>query len=274
MKKLTLMLLVMIGLVAFGPVSHSSAQSASGDLKSIVQNLQLDASDMVREIANEDQDGIQRAYGAFTKLFTANRDAIKAKSAEAEMRISDAYNAVSDALNAGDLGKAKDASTALLKALNDAAEPLTGVKSGSVEGLLLVMQQMKAAARDLEQEASFKDIKGLQASYDAFDKLFKASESQINDKSPQAAMLIEDASNMVRDSITGGDTAKVSAAADNLQKAVDDAANLLTGGSQGTGGTPGMPTTGSNMLSELLALAGAALVLAFAGATLRRHSAH
>ncbi|MGI8588511.1 MAG: hypothetical protein ACR2M0_12625 [Chloroflexia bacterium] len=262
MKKLVF--LVIMALVAICAVPASNSHAQSSDLKEVVKQLQLHASDLVRETGFQDMAGAQREYAAFRDFYTPNQAAIKAKSAEAEMRITDALNAVGAALTAGNLDQAKTAAAALLKAVNDAAEPLTGVKSGSVEGLQLVLQELQSAARDLQREVFNKDNKGIQSAVDSLDKLFTSSESQIRDKSPQAATEIRTAIDQIHAATTKGDVALISAAADNLANVVNSASNTL-------GATaPGMPTTGHDILPSLVALICAALALLVAGRTLRR----
>ncbi|PZR99607.1 MAG: hypothetical protein DLM69_07200 [Candidatus Chloroheliales bacterium] len=267
MKKLTLAMLMIVAFMVM-PATHSYAQGT--DLKTVMKNLQSAAADLVRETSFEDKAGETAAFKAFSDLFMANEAAIRAKSATAASNIDAAMTALGSALQAGDAEKAKTEATNLLKAVNDAAEPVTGVKSGTLGGIELLMQQLQASVRDLEAEITNKDTANIQRAYQALDKIYQSSKSQIQDKSPQAATTIETALNALGVAVQGGDLNKIAAAAIALDKAVSSAATMLAN----AGSTPTMPVTGRDSVALLLWLAGAGLVLMLAGNILRGRIAH
>ena len=187
-----------------------------------VANLQLAASDVVRETSYKDKDGSQRAYDSFTQLFASTRAAIQAKGAELASKIEEESAAVGRALKRGDLAEASREAKALQKAVNSAATVITGQKAGTKQGLLAVLGQMRAAARDLNEEAKNKDAPGTQRAYQAFAKLFASSQRQLAAKDPGAVETIKTGLEKVQQAIEGkDDTAKIQATTGDLLTAVN-----------------------------------------------------
>jgi hypothetical protein len=224
-KKCASILSFAMFIFAVAPVPHSGAQGTN--INDVMTMMQVAAADLVRETSFEDTPGSQRAYGEFQTLFATNAEAIRAKSPESHSSIEPAMRALKTALDAGDLKQASDAATTLLKVVNDAVEKVTGVAGGTKQGLVLIVEQMKAAVRDLKEEVKFKDVPGMKRAAEAFHKLYNASADEIKAKSSEAGALIEQGLKEVNTAVAGGDNAKVAAAADRMEQLTTQAENLL-----------------------------------------------
>jgi hypothetical protein len=182
------------------PASKSTPQATEE-----MAELQLAASDVVRETSYEDEAGSKRAHASFAELFKASEATIREKAPEAASRIDEESAAVEEALAAGDLAEASREARALQAAVNEAATAVTGSAGGTKQGLLAVLEQMKAAARDLNEEAKNDDAPGTKRAYEAFAKLFAASRKQITAENPGAAETIETGLAKVKTALEGKD---------------------------------------------------------------------
>jgi phage-related protein len=170
-------------------------------------NLQLAASDVVRETSYEDEDGSQRAIETFDRLFETGRSTIESKGPELARRIEEESDAVGGAVARGDLAGASREAKALQTAVNAAAAAVTGKAAGTEQGLIAVLEQMKAAARDLNEEAKNDDARGTKRAYEAFSKLFESSRKQLTAENPGAVETIETGLGKVRAALDGEDDA-------------------------------------------------------------------
>jgi hypothetical protein len=257
-RKSVLLSLVALLACMLGTASRASAHPARVDSEEAIAELQLAASDLVRETSNEDREGTQRAYTEFSDQYEAFRDEIEAEAPDAASRIENAFDELGDQIDAGTFDKASETAAELLEAVDDAAEAITGESGGSTTGVLATLQALESAARDLEQEASFEDARGTQRAYEAFNKLFEGSKADINAESPGAATRIEDAAAEVEEPLSSGDLDQVHDAAVRLVDAVDAEIEMV-------GDHAGMPDTGAGGMADKGDGVGALPLLLIAG---------
>src|SRR5439155_752925 len=162
----------------------------------------------------------------------------------------------------------------LVNEVNDAYSELDGAVSSSKSvsqantSMLDTMNELKAAAVDVQRETKNADKDGATQAYNHFHTLFAANEDAIKAKSADAQAHIEAAMHEVNDGVTAGDFTKAATAADELVNEVNDAYNEMGGTSTGS-----LPTSGSGeIILMLYALSAASLALVFAGTTLRRRT--
>ncbi len=119
-------------------------------------------------------------------------------------------------IKAHNLKHASTAAAEMLKAVNDAVSRITKKKGGPTIGLLLILQDMTAAARDVQQEAINHDKTNVGRAFTAFGKLFAASKGKIQKKSPKAEKMIQTASNAVGSAVRSLNFATIEKAAASL----------------------------------------------------------
>jgi hypothetical protein len=199
----------------------SGGNKVSGKETAALAGIQQAASDAVRETSYKDKAGSKRAYGVFGEFFKTARGPIHAKSPDLEDRIQEASVELGDTLRKGDLGKAAREAKALQKAVNDAVTAVTGKKAGTKQGLVAVLEQMKAAARDLDEEAKNRDKKGTRRALQAFQKLYVSTRDQIEAKDVHASEAIATGIEKVRKALKGkDDKGQVLRTTDDLLRAV------------------------------------------------------
>jgi hypothetical protein len=108
--------------------------SSSNDagLEGALQKLQSAAADLVRETGNKDKDGSQKAYDDYHTAFAANEAAIQAKDNATWQGLEDRMHEVRDAVSAGNLEKANEASKELQADLAEADAKLMGGQGGNL----------------------------------------------------------------------------------------------------------------------------------------------
>jgi len=171
--------------------------------------------------------GSQRAYATFRKLFTADKAQLKAGAPLEEGRIQASFTEVGGAIKAHNLKHAATAAAEGLKAINDAVARLTKKKGGTTIGLLLIMQDMTSAARDVQLEALNHDKTNIDRAFKAFGKLFGASKTKILKKSLKAEKLIQTASDSVGRAVKTLNFARIQQAATKLLSAIQQASALV-----------------------------------------------
>jgi hypothetical protein len=197
--------LVLTALVIGGCGGSSKDDKPSAKESAALAGIQQAASDVIRETSYRDKPGSKRAYGVFGEFFKTARTPIHEKSVKLEMRIQDASVALGNALRRGKLDQAGRHAKELQSAVNDAVAQVTGARSGTKQGLLAVLEQMKAAARDLNEEARNRDRKGTRRAFQALSKLFASSRSQIEAKDAGAAQTIATGVDKVKKALKGRD---------------------------------------------------------------------
>jgi len=108
--------------------------SSSNDagLEGALQKLQSAAADLVRETGNKDKDGSQKAYDDYHTAFAANEALIQAKDNAIWQGLEERMHEVRDAVNAGNLEKANEASKELQADLAEADTKLMGGQGGDL----------------------------------------------------------------------------------------------------------------------------------------------
>jgi hypothetical protein len=256
-------------------VKAAQTKVGGGDLTAAIGKLQAATADLVRETANKDKEGSQRAYDDFHTLFAANEEAIKDKNAEAQEHIEEAMHEVRDALAAGDFAKANTASTELQKEVNDAAGEMgmtgdTGNTGGTLDtGLEAAMQKLQTAIADLVRETSNKDKDGSQKAYNDYHDVFAANEAAIQAKDNATWQELEDLMHEVRDAVNAGDLEKANTASKELQQALSEADAKLMGGQGGTLPNDG---AGDTYLPVTIALSLLAFGFIISGGVARRRA--
>jgi hypothetical protein len=200
----------------------SDVKKLTGKETAALAGLQQAASDVVRETSYKDKPGSKRAYGVFGEFFKTARGPIGAKSKELEDRIQEVSVELGDTLRKGDLGKAGREAKELQEAVNEAVSQVTGKEAGTKQGLVAVLEQMKAAARDLNEEARNRDKKGTRRAFQAFEKLYKSTREQIESKDVHASEAIATGIEKVRKALKGkDDKGQVLSTTDDLLRAVN-----------------------------------------------------
>jgi hypothetical protein len=118
-----------------GGAASGEQASTTGtmSMETALSTLESQTADLVRETTNKDKEGAQRAYDDFHTTFAANEEAIKAKNANAQAEIENFMHEVRDALQAGDMEKAAEASKELQNAVKEADALIMGAATTSGE---------------------------------------------------------------------------------------------------------------------------------------------
>jgi hypothetical protein len=181
-----LLVLTMLGVLAGGASSAAAAKP-----KPTLAKLQLAAGDLARETANRDRPGSKRALAEFKDVYGGSQGRLlrskaptQAKAVKRELAETGRF------VTAGKLTKAGQAAGALLKAVNAAA--LIVRPNGSAKGVVGLLTSLKSAARDIDQEAEFKDRTGSQRAVQSFEKVFQSSREQLQAKVPATVTKVTD----------------------------------------------------------------------------------
>lgn len=200
----------------------SGGKKLTGKETAALAGLQRAASDVVRETSYKDKAGSKRAYGVFGEFFKTARGPIGAKSKELEDRIQEVSVELGNTLRKGKLGEAGREAKKLQEAVNEAVTEVTGKEAGTKQGLLAVLEQMKAAARDLNEEARNRDKKGTRRAFETFEKLYTSTRDQIEAKDVHASEAIATGIEKARKALKGkDDKGQVLSTTDNLLRAVN-----------------------------------------------------
>ena len=214
--------LVAVALLAggCGDDDGSGDKKLSGKETAALAGIQQAASDVVRETSYRDKAGSKRAYGVFGEFFKTARVPIGSKSKKLEDGIQAISVELGNTLRKGKLEKAGREAKELQEAVNEAVAQVTGNEVGTKQGLVAVLEQMKAAARDLDEEAKNRDKKGTRRAFETLEKLFTSSREQIEAKDVHAAEAIATGIEKVRKALKGkDDKGQVLKASDDLLRA-------------------------------------------------------
>jgi hypothetical protein len=201
-------------------------KSAASKVPAAIGKLEAAAEDLVRETSFKDKAGSRRAFIALKSAFKKAERLLETKAREEAEEIDPRLDKVDKALKAGDFREANDLAKEIRSAVEDAVRKFRGGGS-TTKGLDLVMEKLKEAARDLDQEASFKDSAGTKRALAAFQKLFNANKRRIEAKSATAEELIGRALERVSEEVGNQDTDKIRPATRALVAAVAKAAKLV-----------------------------------------------
>ena len=260
-----------------GNLPTGTSSSGPMTLDQALAKLLDDATELEGTIKKKEADASQNAYDTYHATFAAHEDEIKAKNAQAQLKLEDAMHGVNDALKAGDWSKSEAAAEKLVSTVEEVQDTLgsttstTTTTSASMppdSDLMPAMDKLQDAAMDVQSETKLKDKDGSQKAYNDFHTVFAANEVAIKAKNPDAQAHIEEAMHEVRDALTANDLGKAGAAADELLKEVNDATSEIRGTTNDV-----LPKGGSSAFPlEALAVLSAALTLLFAGMVLRRRT--
>lgn len=200
-------------------------KSAASKVPAAIEKLETAAEDLVRETSFKDKTGSRRAFTALKSAFKKAEKLLETKAREEAEEIDPRLDKVDKALKSGDFREANDLAKEIRSAVEDAVRKFRG--GGSTKGLDLVMEKLKEAARDLDQEASFKDTAGTKRALSDFQKLFNANKRRIEAKSPAAEELIGRALARVSEEVRNQDTDRIRPATRALVAAVTKAAKLV-----------------------------------------------
>jgi hypothetical protein len=206
---------------AAAPAAATAAPRASAS--SNVVRLQNAAADLVRETSYKDKEGSARAVSAFTAALNAAKTDLATKAADEAAKITVALGEVKDALAAGDFAQASAAAREVRDAVDEAAAKV-GATAAPTRGLAKTMASLKAAARDLDQEARNGDKAGSKRAYTAFKAAFADGGSKLKAKSARSYRSIDRARAAVGKALTSGNMTRLRAQTKALVTAVNAAA--------------------------------------------------
>ena len=213
--------------VAERTVSPSATEPAPTVLPGWFVGLRAAATDLVRETSFKDKDGSKRAFADLVETFAAVKSRLRVTAPDETAAIDMWIGKTDASLNESNVGKAHTYAANIIKELSDAAAKLTlAAPAATSKGLPAVFANLKATARDLDQEAEFQDAAGIKRELAAFTKLFNASRAAIKAKSPKAEALIATALASATDEVRVGDKAGIRREAKALVAAVARAAQL------------------------------------------------
>ncbi len=179
------------------------------------------ANDLVRETLFKDQAGSERGYATLKTLFAADKTKLEPKAPDETDAITMWLTKIETSLKAHNLTAAHTYAVNITKELHDAADKLVGVQATGL------VDQLTAAAHDLDQEAGFKDVPGTKRALAEFTRLFASSRKKIEAKSALAEEIVAGALAKVTAAVKTGDNVKIRTATKGLVAAVAHAAKLV-----------------------------------------------
>jgi hypothetical protein len=203
-----------------------TARPKSAAIPASIEKLEAAAEDLVRETSLKDKAGSRRAFTALKSAFKKAERLLETKARDEAKEIDPRLDKLDVALKSGDFREANDLAKEIRSAVEDAVRKFRAGGS-TAKGLALVMEKLKEAARELDQEASLKDTAGTKRALSAFQKLFNANKRRIEAKSTAAEELIGRALDRVSEEVRNQDTDKIRPATRALVAAVVKAAKLV-----------------------------------------------
>jgi hypothetical protein len=185
--------------------------------------LQESAGDLVRETTYRDRRGAVQAYKETQDRYEQVQEAVRSKAPGPAKEIESGLDATNRALQGDNVPVAATNAKRVLKAVNESAPAVTGKPSGPETGLAAQLRQMKAAARDVQQEIGRRDKAGTRRALTAFAKLYSSARDRIEAKVAATAGKIDQALREAKTAAAKGDAQGLKEAAQTLQGAVDEA---------------------------------------------------